>query len=100
MSPKINFSSIGDLQDYRWSVATITSIDSETDTCVLSTGDTALIFYHWGPDSPLRDNGAIEGGAAGFAEDDEVVILRKYDDSKIYVIAHEDASENVRLLIW
>jgi len=38
----------------------------------------------------LRDNGAIEGGAAGFAEDDEVVILRKYDDSKIYVIAHED----------
>jgi hypothetical protein len=44
--PKINFENIGDLQDYRWSVATITSIDSSTDTCVLSTGETALIFYH------------------------------------------------------
>lgn len=38
----------------------------------------------------MRDNGAIEGGAAAFAEDDEVVILRKFDDSKIYVVAHKD----------
>lgn len=44
--PKINFTDIGDLQDYRWSAATVTSIDSAADTCVLSTGDTALIFYH------------------------------------------------------
>lgn len=44
--PKLNFINIGDLQDYRYSVATIDSIDSATDTCVLSTGDTALIFYH------------------------------------------------------
>jgi hypothetical protein len=46
MSPKINFSDIGDLQDYRWQVATIKSIDSATDTCELTTGETALIYYH------------------------------------------------------
>jgi hypothetical protein len=38
----------------------------------------------------LRDNGAIAGGAAGFTEDDEVIVLKKYDGSKIYVVGHKD----------
>ena len=38
----------------------------------------------------MRDNGAIEGGAGGFSVDDLVIVLKKYDDSKIYVIAHAD----------
>ena len=61
MSPKINFENIGDLQDYRWSVSKINSIDPETDTCKIvpipkegeeepeydsDAGETALIFYH------------------------------------------------------
>ena len=44
--PKINFENIGDLQDYRWSVGTVKEVDPETDTCTLSSGETALIFYH------------------------------------------------------
>ena len=45
--PKLNFSNIGDLQDYRFLVGTVKSIDSDTDTCTLNEiSGTALIFYH------------------------------------------------------
>jgi hypothetical protein len=88
--PKINYKDIGEIQDCRYSLATIKSVDTSTDTCVLDTGDTALIFYHCTKDSTLRDNGAVENGATGFAEGDKVVVLRKIDGSKIYVIAHVD----------
>jgi predicted transglutaminase-like cysteine proteinase len=84
----LNFTDIGDLQDYRYSVATVVSVDNATDTCVLSTGETALIFYHCLPESELRDNGAIVGGAKGFRAGQGVVVLKKFDGSKIYVIGH------------
>ena len=51
---------------------------------------TALLFYHCEPDSPLRDNGAIAGAAAGFAEEDEVIVQVKTDKSEARVIAHVD----------
>jgi len=38
----------------------------------------------------LRDNGAIEGAAGGFAEDDEVIVQLKYDKSVAQVVAHLD----------
>lgn len=38
----------------------------------------------------MRVNGAIEGGASGFALADEVVVLKKFDNSKTYVVAHAD----------
>ena len=38
----------------------------------------------------LRDNGAIIGGAGGFAIDDEVIVLKALDGSKIYVVGHVD----------
>lgn len=113
MSPKLNFTDIGDLQDYRYSVRTIKSIDSTTDTCVLNKLDdttgtpptpgdeerVAKIFYHCAPDSVLRgpsDAGyekgynAINGGAAGFVVGSGVVVLQKYDKTKTYVVAHTD----------
>ncbi len=36
----------------------------------------------------MRANGAITGGAGGFSPDDEVIVLRKLDGSKTYVIGH------------
>lgn len=36
----------------------------------------------------MRDNGAIEGAATGFPVGDEVIVLKKYDDSEIKVIGH------------
>jgi hypothetical protein len=55
--PKLNFTDIGDLMDYRYQVRTILSIDSATDTAILASvnatnmssaygEETALIFYH------------------------------------------------------
>jgi hypothetical protein len=38
----------------------------------------------------LRDNGAIEGAAAGFSVSDEVIVLKKRDDTIIKVIGHVD----------
>ena len=38
----------------------------------------------------MRVNGAIEGAAAGFSIGDEVIVLKKYDDSVIKVIGHTD----------
>lgn len=111
--PKLNFTDIGDLQDYRYQVRTIKSINSAEDTCVLkvlapSTGKpptpgdgerTAKIFYHCSSGSVLRVQGdagyeygynSIKGGAAGFAVGSSVVVLQKYDKSKTYVVAHTD----------
>jgi hypothetical protein len=38
----------------------------------------------------LRDNGAVEGGSGGFTVGDEVILIRKFSDNKIYVMAHTD----------
>ena len=38
----------------------------------------------------MRDNGAIEGAAAGFSVGDEVIVLKKRDDTIIKVIGHTD----------
>lgn len=38
----------------------------------------------------MRDNGAIEGAAAGFSVSDEVIVLKKRDDTIIKVIGHVD----------
>jgi len=38
----------------------------------------------------LRDNGAIEGGAAGFEVGNEVYVLKKFDNSSVKVIGHTD----------
>lgn len=45
----------------------------------------------------MRANGAIEGAAAGFSVGDEVIVLKKYDDSVIRVIGHTDG---VRACGW
>lgn len=91
--PKINFENIGDLQDHRVVKGTIKTIDPAADTCTVDVSGAiveALLFYHCQQDSALRENGAIEGAAAGFGVDDEVVVIRKHDDSKILVVGHID----------
>ena len=46
MSPTLDFKNIGEVLDYQFLRSTIKSINSAADTCVLSSGETALIFYH------------------------------------------------------
>jgi len=91
--PSHDFTNIGDVLDFDILRGTITSVDSETDTCAVSVDGAsleALLFYHCEPDSILRDNGAIEGAASGFAVDDEVIVMVRKDQDVIKVIAHVD----------
>lgn len=94
--PSHDFSNIGDVLDFDILRGTITAVDSATDTCTVSVGGDsleALLFYHCEPDSILRDNGAIEGAAAGFAVDDEVIVMVRKDREVVKVIAHVDGIE-------
>lgn len=91
--PTHDFENIGDVLNFEILKGKITAIDSATDTCTVTVAGSsreALIFYHCNPDSIARDNGAIEGGAAGFKVDDEVVVLINSDKSVIKVIGHVD----------
>jgi len=91
--PRVNFPTIGDIENYEFLRGTIKTIDSSTDTCTVEVDGSvisALLFYHCLPDSQLRANGAIEGSAAGFAEDDQVIVQIKYDKSVARVVAHVD----------
>lgn len=89
--PTIDYKDIGEVLSYETLRGTIISLDPATDTCVVSVNGTivsALVFYHCSADGSLRSNGAVLGGAAGFSEGDEVLVLRKFDWSKVYVIGH------------
>ena len=98
--PRKNFRNFGELQQYEYVPGVIDAVDGETDTCAVTVGDSSYsgvpIYYHCAPDSPLRDNGAIEGAAAGFAEGDAVVVLRQRRpealagdfEPKLFVIGH------------
>lgn len=91
--PSHDFKDIGDVLNFDILRGTITAIDSVTDTCTVSVDGAsreALLFYHCEPDSILRDNGAIEGAASGFAVDDEVIVIVRKDQEVIKVIAHID----------
>lgn len=89
--PTIDFSSIGDVMEYEFAEDTVSSVNSEDDTCVLSAVGSALLFYHCEANSTLRSNGAIEGAAAGFAVGESVIVMKnKADSSKKYVIGHTD----------
>ena len=91
--PRRNFKNAGELKDVQYLRGTIQTIDSSTDTCTVAVDGSvlsALFFYHCEPDSPLRDNGAIEGGAAGFSVGDVVVVQVKYDYGEALVVAHTD----------
>ena len=99
--PSHDFSNIGDVLDFDILRGTITAIDSVTDTCTVSVDGAsreALLFYHCEPDSILRDNGAIEGAASGFAVDDEVIVMVRKDQEVIKVIAHIDGVRHCKSL--
>lgn len=93
--PTLSFSNLGDVMSREILVGTIQTIDPETDTCTVTVNGSvvsALLFYHCRQDSVLRDNGAIQGAAAGFSESDQVVVIRsKADDTApVYVVGHVD----------
>ena len=91
--PTHDFKNVGDVLNFELLKGVIKSVDPITDTCVVTvdgSDTTALLFYHCCPDSILKDNGAIDGAAAGFKVDDPVVVMKNSDGSVIKVIGHND----------
>jgi hypothetical protein len=108
--PRKNFENIGTLQDYEYLKGVITDTpDTINDTCTVqikvagkdTNGSIVLrdvefpatpIFYHCSEDAVERENGALEGAAAGFAQDDEVIVLKQCTGTSpnIFVIGHID----------
>lgn len=100
--PLKNFSNIGELQEYEFITGEIVSLDYENDTCeIIIEGDTKTgvpIFYHCNPSAQERKNGAVQGGAFGFAKEDKVVVMRQQKPTdgenavKIFVIGHKSGA--------
>ncbi len=91
--PTHDFIDVGDVLNFDIIRGTIVTIDSVTDTCTVTVGGdtlTALLCYHCDPDSVARDSGAIEGAAKGFKVGDEVIVLKRYDNTVVKVIGHVD----------
>lgn len=80
MGHLINHANLGEVQKTVYLTAIVVSTDSEFDTMEFTgIGDcpsaTAVpVFYHCADDVERRSNGALEGGSAAFAADDEVVV--------------------------
>ncbi len=92
MPDKIKFKNIGDLLDYEYLSGVIDTLNGSEDTCHVTIEGLMYfdvpIFYHCSEDSEVRSNGAIEGAAAGFQEEDRVIVLRKISNKQMLVIGH------------
>jgi predicted transglutaminase-like cysteine proteinase len=91
MSPSHDFTDIGDVLNFELLRGIVTAVNENDDTCTVTVDGksvTALLFYHCESGSVMRESGAIEGAALGFTVGDEVIVLKKYDDSAIKVIGH------------
>lgn len=119
--PRKNFENIGVLQGYEYTRGIITDDpDYDMDTCTVRVKDAegndvdyadTPIFYHCTEDAEEReDNGAIEGGSAGFVKDDEVIVLKQRkgapghdgepaSEPKIFVIGHAEGIKACGLAI-
>lgn len=85
---------MGSVQKTAYLTATIASVDGENDTACFEesgkcpAGSNIPIFYHCqyeeGEEPAQRDNGALEGAAGAFAEDDEVIVQCEVVDSTTY----------------
>jgi hypothetical protein len=86
-----DFTDIGDVLNFELLRGIVTAVNENDDTCTVTVDGksvTALLFYHCESGSVMRESGAIEGAALGFTVGDEVIVLKKYDDSAIKVIGH------------
>jgi hypothetical protein len=96
---RINIENIGGVVDSRFRKARILKLYPKDDTAdieLVDTGEKYLkvpIFYHCEPEAKQRENGALEGAAAAFEEDDIVYVKFKKEGEKLQqpvIIAGEE----------
>ena len=90
--PHENF---GDAVKHLFYKGTITAVDSDEDTADVTVpggqdGTAVPLFYHCEPDSEERSNGAIEGAAAAFSVDDEVIVMCDNDKKPVRIVGFVD----------
>ena len=95
MSPLYDHPNFGDVQKHVFRKGIITAVDSVNDTADVtvpggSSGTGVPLFYHCEPDSEERSNGAIEGAAAAFAVDDEVIVMCEMGGTAVRIIGFVD----------
>lgn len=100
--PKFNHEDLEAVLNVIYRKGTITAVDSENDTADVttfggSTGSDVPIYYHCEPDSELRSNGAIEGGAGAFNVDDEVIVMCDTDGKPLRVVGFVDGIKECKV---
>jgi hypothetical protein len=93
--PKFNHEDLEAVLNVIYRKGTITAVNADDDTADVDafggkSGKSIPIYYHCEPDSELRDNGAIEGAAAGFSVDDEVIVMCDTEGAPLRIIGFVD----------
>lgn len=95
MSPKYNHENFGDVQNHIFAKGVITAVDSTNDTADVTvegyqSGSDTPLFYHCEPDSEEAPNGSIEGAAAAFRVDDEVIVMLEVGGDPVRIVGFVD----------
>jgi len=93
--PKYDHDNFGDVMNHIFAKGVITSVDSENDLADVTVegyqdGSDIPLFYHCEAESEERSNGAVEGAAAAFSEDDEVIVMCTADGAPVRIVGLVD----------
>jgi len=93
--PKYNHDSFGDAVNHTYAKGVITAVDSVNDLADVTVGgyqdgSGVPLYYHCESDSELRSNGAIEGAAAAFSVDDEVIVMLDAGGAPVRIVGFVD----------
>jgi hypothetical protein len=75
----IDFVDIGDVLNYEFLKGVIQSINTDNDTCVVNIGGASIaaaLFFNYGDDEIMRENGALQGAASEFVIGDQVIVMK------------------------
>ncbi len=90
--PLFDHKDIGDVHEYVYLQGKVTSVYGDDDTVDLEIPESGLtaeqvpLYYHCSNEATLKDNGALEGAASAFAEDDEVIVRCIIKDGANYEV--------------
>lgn len=100
--PKFNHPNFGDVQNFIFAKGVITAVDSENDLADVTVegyrdGSDTPLFYHCEPDSEEASNGSIEGAAAAFSVDDEVIVMLEVRGAPVRIVGFVDG---IKSCLW
>ncbi len=102
--PKYNHDNWGDIANHIFAKGVITAVDSGDDTADVTVegyqdGSGVPLFYHCEPDSEEASNGSIEGAAAAFSVDDEVIVMCTAAGAPVRIVGFVDGIKSCTVLL-